>query len=145
VAGVLFVLGSAVTTAAGGRAVRVPVLLAGMLALAVAFSPAIASSASLAIVVMLCTTTLARSVLWTVSYPLAATGAERSGAGVGMVMGLLNGVWAVTVLLSPLCAAFVAGYLSPRAVFGLTAAACLALLAVTAVTVRPRRDAGSWA
>jgi hypothetical protein len=60
-------------------------------------------------------------------------------------MGLLNGVWAVTVLLSPLCAAFVGGYLSPRAVFGLTAAACLALLAVTAVTVRPRRDAGSWA
>jgi MFS family permease len=62
-----------------------------------------------------------------------------------MVMGLLNGVWAVTVLLSPLCAAFMAGYVSPRAVFGLTAAACIMLLAVTAVTVRSRREARSWA
>jgi predicted MFS family arabinose efflux permease len=145
VAGVVFVLGSTLTAALGRRAVRVPVLMAGMLALALAFSPAIVSSASLAIVAMLCATTLARSVLWTVSYPLAAVGAERSGAGVGVVMGLLNGVWAVTVLLSPLAAGFVAGYVSARAVFGLTAAACVMLLAVTAVTVRPRKETGSWA
>ena len=52
------------------------------------------TSAPIAIVAMLCATTAARSVLWTVSYPLAAAGAERSGAGLGVVMGLLNGVWA---------------------------------------------------
>jgi MFS family permease len=119
--------------------------MAGMLALALAFSPAILSSAALAIVTMLCATTLARSVLWTVSYPLAAAGAERSGAGVGVVMGLLNGVWAVTVLLGPVAAGFAAGYVSPRAVFGLTAAACVTLLAVTALTVRRRGENGSWA
>lgn len=139
VAGVLFVLGSTVTAALGRPAVCVRVIMAAMLALALAFSPAVVSTASFAVIAMLCATTVARSVLWTVSYPLAAAGAERSGAGVGVVMGLLNGVWAVTVLLSPLAAAFVAGFASPRAVYGLTAAATLAVLVATAVTVRPSR------
>lgn len=144
VAGVLFVAGSSVTAALGRRAVRMSVIMAAMLALALAFSPATLSTASFAIIAMLCATTVARSVLWTVSYPLAAAGAERSGAGVGVVMGLLNGVWAVTVLLSPLAAGFVAGLLSAQAVFGLTAAACVVTLAATAVTVRGgrRRDPG---
>jgi predicted MFS family arabinose efflux permease len=144
VAGVLFVLGSSLTAALGRRAVCMPVIMAAMLALALAFSPATVSTASLAIIVMLCATTIARSVLWTVSYPLAAAGAQRSGAGVGVVMGLLNGVWAVTVLLSPLAAGFVAGFVSAQAVFGLTAAACVVVLAATAVTVRGSRARGSW-
>jgi MFS family permease len=139
VAGVLFVAGSTLTAVAGGRAVRVPVAFAGMLALALAVSPAALSAAPLALVGMLCATTAARSVVWTVSYPLGATGAQRSGAGLGVVMGLLNGVWAVTALLSPLLAGLVTEQLSPRAVFGLTEAACLAVLAATvAVTWRPR-------
>jgi predicted MFS family arabinose efflux permease len=144
VAGVMFVAGSALTASAGNRAVRIPVILAGMLALALAFSPAVLTSAPFAMVAMLCGTTAARSVLWTVSYPLAATGAERSGAGLGVVMGMLNGVWAVTVLLGPLAAGLVVGTLGAQVVFGLTATACIATLAVTALAagrfrrVRPR-------
>lgn len=130
-AGMIFVVGSTLTTAAGHRAVHTLVILAGMLALGLAFSPAALTSAPFAIVAMLCATTAARSVLWTVSYPLAATGAERSGAGLGVVMGLLNGVWAATVLLGPLAAGLAAEILSARAVFGLTAAACITVLAVT--------------
>lgn len=145
VAGVLFVLGSSLTAALGRRAVCMPVVMTAMLALALAFSPATVSTASFAIIAMLCATTAARSVLWTVSYPLAAAGAERSGAGVGVVMGLLNGLWAVTVLLSPLAAGFVAGLASAQAVFGLTAAACVVVLAATAVTVRGDRTPGSLA
>ena len=144
-AGVLFVVASMLTTAAGRRAVCVPVVMAGMLALAFALSPAIVSSAPFAIVTMQCATTAARSVLWTVSYPLAAAGAERSGAGIGVVMGLLNGVWAATVLLGPLAAGLAAGSLSAQAVFGLTAAACLAVLAITVLAAgsfrRPARVA----
>src|SRR5262249_1570828 len=71
VAGVLFVLASTLTTAAGRRAVRMPVAMAGMLALALAFSPAIVTAAPVAIVAMQCATTAARSVLWTISYSLA--------------------------------------------------------------------------
>jgi len=122
-----------------------PVVMAGMLALALGLSPAIATVAPFAIVAMQCTTTAARSVLWTVSYPLAATGSERSGAGLGVVMGLLNGVWAATVLLGPLAAGLAAGHLSAQAVVGLTAAACLAMLAITVVAAgsfrRPARVA----
>jgi predicted MFS family arabinose efflux permease len=147
VAGLLFVAGSALTASAGRRAVRLQVILAGMLALSLTTSPAALTSAPFAVVAMLCATTAARSVLWTVSYPLAAVGAERSGAGLGVVMGLLNGVWAATVLLGPLAAGLAIEIVSPQAVFGLTAAACAAVLAVTtlaagrfrrAARVRPR-------
>src|SRR5262245_13893896 len=137
--GVLFVVTSMLTTAAGRRAVHMSVVMAGMLALALALSPAIVASAPVAIVTMQCATTAARSLLWTVSYPLAADGAERSGAGIGVVMGLLNGVWAATVLLGPLAAGLAAGHLSAQAVFALTAAACLAMLAITVVAARSFR------
>jgi MFS family permease len=137
--GVLFVVTSMLTTAAGRRAVRISVVMAGMLALALALSPAIVATAPFAIVTMQCATTAARSLLWTVSYPLAAAGAERSGAGLGVVMGLLNGVWAATVLLGPLAAGLAAGKLSAQAVFALTAVACLAMLAVTVLVAGPLR------
>jgi MFS family permease len=137
--GAVFVAGSTLTAAAGGRAVRMPVAFAGMFALALALSPAAMTLAPWSLVTMLCATTAARSVLWTVSYPLAATGAQRRGAGLGVVMGLLNGVWAITALLGPLLAALATELLSPRAVFGLTEAACVAVLAATvALARRPR-------
>ena len=139
VSGVLFVAGSTLTAAAGRRAVRLPVLLAGMLALSLATWPAALTSAPLVIAGMLCATTAARSVLWTVSYPFAAAGAEHSGAGLGVVMGLLNGVWAATVLLGPLAAGLAVDVASPQAVFGLTAIACAAVLAVTTLAAAPLR------
>ena len=142
VSGVLFVAGSTVTAAAGSRAIRIPVILAGMLALALAFTPAVLASAPFAIVAMLCATTTARSVLWTVSYPLAALGAERSEAGLGVVMGMLNGVWAATVLFGPLAAGLAAESFSAQAVFGLTAVACVAIFAVTVLTVAGSRRGG---
>jgi MFS family permease len=88
---------------------------------------------------MLCATTAARSVLWTVSYPLAADAAGRGGTGMGAAVGLLNGVWAATAVLGSLAAGLAAEHLSARAAFGLTEAACAAALAVTAVAARPIR------
>jgi hypothetical protein len=102
-----------------------------MLALAAALLPAALTSAPAAIVAMLCGTTAARSILWTVSYPLAAEGARQSGAGIGVVVGLLNGIWAATAVLGPLGAGIGVEHLGPRAVFGLTEVACVAVLAVT--------------
>jgi len=143
IAGMLFVAASVLTTSAGRRAVRTRVICGGMLALAAALLPAALTAAPLALVAMLCVTTAARSVLWTVSYPLAAEGARQSSAGLGVVVGLLNGIWAATTVLGPLVAGLAAGHLSPRAVFGLTAAACTAALAVAVAvawrtrTIRP--------
>jgi predicted MFS family arabinose efflux permease len=145
VAGVLFVVGSTLIAAAGSRAVRLPVALASMLALTFAVAPAALSPAPLAIVGMLCATTGARSVLWTVSYPLGAVGAERSGAGLGVVMGLLNGVWAVSALLSPLLAGIATEHFSPRAVFGLTEAVCVTVFAAAVAVAWRSRHPGQCA
>jgi MFS family permease len=128
VAGLLFAAGSALTTAAGGRAVRIPVICGGMLALVAAMSPTTLTVAPLAIVGMLCIATAARSVLWTVSYPLAARGAGPDSAGIGVAVGLLNGVWAATAVLGPLGAGLAMEHLGARTIFGLTAAVCAAAL-----------------
>jgi hypothetical protein len=54
-------------------------------------------------------------------------------------------VWAATVLLGPLAAGLAAGRLSAQAVFGLTAVACLSVLAITVLATgslrRPARVA----
>ena len=108
-----------------------PIICAGMLVLTAALALAVLSTASLALIVMLCVATAARSVLWTVSYPLAATAAERRGIGLGAAVGLLNGIWAATAVLGPLAAGLAAQHLGGPAAFGLTEAACAAALAVT--------------
>ena len=82
---------------------------------------------------MLCAATAARSVLWTVSYPLAAEAAERRGIGLGAAVGSLNGIWAATAVLGPLGAGLAAQHLGGRAAFALTDAVCAAALAVTVV------------
>ena len=130
-AGILFAAGSALTTAAGRRAVNLPVTCASMLALTAALALGVLSTASLTLITMLCAATAARSVLWTVSYPLAAEAAGRRGLGLGAAMGLLNGIWAATAVLGPLGAGLAAQHLGGRAAFGLTDAACTAALAVT--------------
>jgi MFS family permease len=139
-ASALFVVASGITAAAGRRAVRVRTAGLGMLLVTVALTPAVLSTAPMAMLAMLCATTAARAMLWTVSYPLGAAGAQRSGAGVGMVMGLLNGVWAAMAVLGPVAAGFGLDHLSARPVFALTQAASAAVLGSTAIyTARLRR------
>ena len=117
-----------------------------MLVVAGALSLAVVGSTPLLLVAMLCVTTAARSVLWTVSYPLAASAGARSstgssasstgsgaGTGLGASVGLLNVIWAATAVLGPLGAGAAAGHLGVPAAFGLTQAVCAAALAVTAV------------
>src|SRR5207247_7334366 len=88
VAGILFAVGSALTAAAGRRAVNLPVTCAGMLVLVAALALAVVGTAPLPLVAMLCVTTAARSVLWTVSYPLAASASANGGASIGAGAGL---------------------------------------------------------
>jgi MFS family permease len=142
-AGVLFAAGSALIAAVGRRAVNLPVICAGIIGVVAALSIGALSTAPLAIVVMLCAATGARSVLWTVSYPLAADAAGRGGTGLGAAVGLLNGIWAATAVLGPLAAGLAAEHLSARAAFGLTGIACAAGLAVTVALAwrRPRSPA----
>jgi hypothetical protein len=81
-AGIMFAAGSAVTAAAGRRPVSLPVTCGGMLVLAAALTPAVVGATPLLLLVRLCVTTAGRSVLWTVSYSLAAAaGQGRAGQG----------------------------------------------------------------
>jgi MFS family permease len=137
-AGILFAVGSALTTATGRRAVTLPVTCAGMLALTAALALGVLSTAPVILIVMLCAATASRSVLWTVSYPLAAEAAGRRGIGLGAAVGLLNGIWAATAVLGPLGAGLAAQHLGDRAAFGLTEAVCAAALGVTVVAGRSR-------
>ena len=134
-AGITFAVGSALIAAAGRRAVNLPETCAGMLVLAAALTLAVVGTTPLPLIAMLCVTTAARSVLWTVSYPLAA--GRGAGAGVGASVGLLNVVWAATAVLGPLGAGLAAEHLGAPAAFGLTQAACVAALAVTAALMWP--------
>ena len=134
-AGILFAVGSALTAAAGRRAVNLPVTCGGMLVLAAALALAVVGTTPLPLVAMLCVTTAARSVLWTVSYPLAASAGARNGAGTGLgaSVGLLNVIWAATAVLGPFGAGVAAEHVGAAAAFGLTDAVCAGALAVTAV------------
>jgi MFS family permease len=126
--------------------VSLPVVCGGILAVIAALSLGALSTASLVIIVMLCVATAARSVLWTVSYPLAADAAGRGGTGMGAAVGLLNGIWAATAVLGPLAAGLAAEHFSARGGFTLTVAICAAALAVaTAVAWPTRRPARSTA
>jgi predicted MFS family arabinose efflux permease len=87
VSGILFAVGSALTAAAGRRAVNLPVTCGGMLVVAAALTPAVIGASPLALVAMLCVTTAARSVLWTVSYSLAASAGQHATAPVGASQG----------------------------------------------------------
>jgi MFS family permease len=139
VAGTLFAVGSALITMVGRRAVNLPVTCVAMLALTAALALGVLSAAPLMLIVMLCAATAARSVLWTVSYPLAAEAAGRRGIGMGASVGLLNGIWAATAVLGPLGAGLAAQHLGGRAAFGLIETACVAALAVTVVAAGPSR------
>ena len=134
-AGITFAVGSALIAAAGRRAVNLPVTCAGMFVLAAALTLAVVGTTPLPLIAMLCVTTAARSVLWTVSYPLAA--GSGAGPGLGASVGLLNVIWAATAVLGPLGAGLAAEHLGAPAAFGLTQAACVAALAVTAALTWP--------
>ncbi len=138
---VTFVAGSIVTERLGRRAIRVRTATAAVLLLVVVTWPATLSAAPLAAVLMLLGTGAARAILWTVSYPLGARGAEQSGTGVGVVMGLLNTVWAATAVVSPLIAGALVGPLGPQVTFGVSQVAMLSVLGVTLIWMRSSRRA----
>jgi MFS family permease len=122
VAAVLFIVGSMATKRVGMRAVRLKTVLGAGLVLAFVVSPATASSAPVCVVLMLCATSAIRSVLWAVGYPLGASGANRAGVGLGVVMGLLNLVWALATVISPLLAGALVGHFGARGTFAIAQA-----------------------
>lgn len=143
-AAVLFVAASGGTAVVGKRAVRVSGVGLGLLLITVGLAPAVLSTSPAPVVAMLCTTAAARAILWTVGYQLGAVGAQRCGAGVGTMLGLLNGAWAAMAVASPLAAGLGMDHLPPRLLFAVTEGCCAAVLAATVIgTTRLRRTSPS--
>ncbi len=142
-AAAVFVIGSTATTSLGVRAIRSKWILLAIAGAAFAFVPGILSSTPVAVTAMICATAIARSVLWSVCYPLGARGAERMGLGVGVVMGFLQAVWATTSVISPLAAGALLGSVGPRDILALAFVACLGVLGAT-VAWMYRRPVSAW-
>lgn len=134
-AAAVFVIGSMAMSSMGHHAVRSRWILLGIAGTGIAFLPGMVGSSVMAITAMLCALAVTRSVLWTVCYPLAARGADTIGVGVGVVMGFVQSVWAVTSVLSPIVAGGLSGFLGTREIFALTVLACFAVLGGTVAIV----------
>lgn len=134
---VIFVLGSALVTRLGLRAVTLQA--AGIAALLYAASTLIpvAATSSAALVAFL----LLRSPFWsalsTLAYPLGGVGAHRADVGRGAVMGLLNLVWGAAASLSPVVAGAIAQAASEQWAFAVLVACSVA----TGLWLLARREA----
>ncbi|MGH2850036.1 MAG: MFS transporter, partial [Solirubrobacteraceae bacterium] len=114
---ILYISTSAVVVRAGPRALRLRVNALAAIAIALALTPAMLSTAGVAIVCTLAATTIPRSVVGTLSYPLATLPAERAHVGSGTAIGLVNAAWAAGLVAAPLLAGAVSSASSPRTGF----------------------------
>jgi len=97
----VYILVSAVVVRFGTRATTVRVAALGALALALSLLPAVLGTGAAVLVGVLVLCTAPRAVVSTVAYPLATAGSE---IGDGVVIGLLNGTWALGLVIAPLVA-----------------------------------------
>ena len=77
------------------------------------------------------------AILFCISFPLGAAGADRAGIGRGVVLGLLNGVWALANVIGPIAGGALADLAGRSAVYVLLAASS----AAAAVWLLPKRSA----
>ncbi len=140
VAGVVYVVVSAVIARAGGRIVSGAGVVVGCLLLSVAVLPAAIGTSTAALVGCLLGLALCRAELNTISYPLAARSQAGTGAGAGMVMGLLNLLWAVSMTVGPLAAGWLEQRLGVQPTLVVAAILPAVLGIVLAAGLRRRRS-----
>ena len=121
------------------RSVRAAALAATMLTLSLL--PASIDASTAVLVVVLLASTVPRAMVGTIAYPLATGSAAEADLGHGAVIGLLNGTWALGLVIAPLLAGAVDQLAGPGAAYLATlvpaALAALWLLAWAALQPRP--------
>jgi MFS transporter, DHA1 family, tetracycline resistance protein len=100
----VYIVVSAVVLKLGRRATTPRRAAVAGLALALSLLPAAFGVGALALVGVLVLSTAPRAVVSTVSYPLATDSAAAAELPDGVVIGLLNGTWAIGLVLAPLIA-----------------------------------------
>jgi MFS family permease len=103
-AAAVYIVVSATVVRLGRRATTVRWAALATLALALSLLLAAFDTGVVALVAALLVSTAPRAVISTVSYPLATESAADAALGEGLVVGLLNGTWAMGLVLAPLIA-----------------------------------------
>lgn len=116
-AAVVYIAVSAIVVRLGRRVTTLRATALAGLILALALLPAALSANALVLLVVLVVSTGPRAVASTVAYPLATDAAACAGLGDGVVIGLLNGTWAMGLVLAPLLAGFVDQAAGPQMAF----------------------------
>ena len=126
VSAVLFIGSSAFVANLGDRAVRPGVGAAATAAAAATLGIVLASASTVAVVGFLLLRGPVAAVLYTITFPLGVRGGREAGIGVATMAALLNIVWALSTLVSPILAGALAQAAGDRAAYGLVAVLCLA-------------------
>lgn len=114
----LFVVASALVARGGDRLVQVRTVAIAAVALAAALLLVLASKATAVVAAFVLLRAPVLSTLFTVSFPLAASGARRAEVGEGAVLGLLNVLWGVASTVGPLAGGAVAQAVGYGAAYG---------------------------
>jgi predicted MFS family arabinose efflux permease len=102
VGALVFVITSYLVGRLGARAVRLVVGGVASALLSLVLLLPIASATVPSLVSLLVLRSPIFAVLFGISFPLAAWGAEQAGIGKGVVLGMLNGVWAAANVIGPI-------------------------------------------
>lgn len=135
---VIYIVVSALVVRLGRRVTTQRATALAGLALALALLPAALSASTVVLIAVLVVSTAPRAVASTVAYPVATDAAALAGLGDGVVIGLLNGTWAMGLVLAPLLAGFVDQAVGPRTAFATTVVP--GVLAATWLLVRRPRS-----
>jgi len=119
--GLVYVAASACAARARAATVTAAAAVAGCLLMGLTAAPAAFTGSSVVLVTCLLTLTVPRAQLNTVSYRLAASSETAHEGNLGLVIGLLNLVWATSMSLGPIAAAWLSSSLGPEPAFLATA------------------------
>jgi predicted MFS family arabinose efflux permease len=100
----VYIAVSATVVRLGRRVTTARSAALGAVALALSVLPAVFGADAAWLVGVLLLSTAPRAVISTISYPLATESAAGAALGDGLVIGLLNGTWAIGLVLAPLIA-----------------------------------------
>jgi MFS family permease len=132
---IVFVFTSYLVGRLGERAMRLVVGGVALALLAVVLLLPVVSATVPSLVSLLVLRSPLFAVLFGISFPLAAWGAEQAGIGKGVVLGMLNGVWAIANVVGPIAGGALAQLAGRSAVYLLLTA----LSVLAALWVVPRR------
>jgi MFS family permease len=132
----VFVLTSYLVGRLGARAIRLVVGGVASALLSVVLLLPVVSATVPSLVSLLVLRSPIFAVLFGISFPLAAWGAEQAGIGKGVVLGMLNGVWAAANVIGPLAGGALA-QLAGRSTVYLVLTAFSVVAAIWLVPRRP--------